>query len=62
MSKENQKQYSSYGEYSISDRLELHLPKTQIIIKKKENRFSYYRKNSEGQELTKSVPSKRRYE
>jgi len=59
MNAENQQEYSNYGEYSVSDKLELSLPKTQIIIEKKENRFSYYRKNSEGQEITKSIPSKK---
>jgi hypothetical protein len=56
MSIEKQNEYSSYGEYSISDKLEVFLPKTQIIIEKWENRFSYYRKNSENQELRKSIP------
>ncbi|MDH3502536.1 MAG: DUF432 domain-containing protein [Nitrosopumilus sp.] len=56
MTVENQKEYSSYGDYSISDKLELFLPKTQITIEKKENCFSYYRKNSENQELRKSIP------
>jgi len=59
MSAENQNQYSSYGNYSISGRLELFLPKTHIIIEKKENKFSYYRKNSEDQELRKSFPVKK---
>ena len=51
--------YSAFGQYNISDKLQLRLPKTQIIIEKKENRFSYYRKNSEDQELRKSVPGKK---
>ncbi len=59
MSLENQEAYSNYGEYSISNSLELFLPKTQIKIEKKENSFSYYRKNSEGQELRKLLPGKK---
>lgn len=59
MSAKNQKQYSTYGKYVISDMLELHLPKTHIMIEKKENKFSYYRKNSEDQELRKSIPVKK---
>ena len=51
--------YSGFGQYNISDKLQLILPKTHIIIEKKENRFSYYRKNSEDQELRKSVPGKK---
>ena len=51
--------YSGFGQYDISDKLQLRLPKTQIIIEKKENGFSYYRKNSEDQELRKSVPGKK---
>jgi len=59
LSAQNQQIYSTYGHYSISKNLELNLPKTQILIEKKENRFSYYRKNSEGQELQKSIPGKK---
>ena len=56
MSDENKTEFSPYGEYSISDKTELTLPKTKIIIEKKDNRFSYYRKNSEDEELRKSLP------
>ncbi|MHA7647774.1 DUF432 domain-containing protein [Nitrosopumilus sp. S4] len=53
----NDEKYSGYGEYSISDKLELKLPKTEINIEKKsDNRFSYYRKNSKNQEIRKSIP------
>ncbi|MDH3793533.1 MAG: DUF432 domain-containing protein [Nitrosopumilus sp.] len=59
MQTKNKIEYSNYGEYLVSDKLELFLPKTQIIIEKKENRFSYYRKNSENKELTKSISGKK---
>ncbi|MCV0391675.1 MAG: DUF432 domain-containing protein [Nitrosopumilus sp.] len=53
----NDKEYSGYGEFSISDKLELRLPRTEIYIEKKpDNRFSYYRKNSQNQEIRKSIP------
>lgn len=55
----DQQNHSPYGQYTISKNLELHLPKTQILIEKKTNKFSYYRKNSEGQELRKSIPGKK---
>ncbi|MDH3361039.1 MAG: DUF432 domain-containing protein [Nitrosopumilus sp.] len=49
--------YSGFGQYDISEKLELRLPKTEINIEIKEgNRFSYYRKNSEDQEIRKSIP------
>jgi len=51
--------YSNYGEYTISKKLELNLPKTKIIVEKKENKFSYFRRNSENQELKKSIPGKK---
>ena len=53
------KNYSNYGSYEILDKLELKLPKTEITIEKKEDRFSYYRKNSENKELKKSIPGKK---
>lgn len=50
-------EFSGYGEFTISDKLELRLPKTEINIEKKlDNRFSYYRKNSQNQEIRKSIP------
>ncbi len=55
----DQENYSPYGKYAISKNLELIMPKTQILIEKKTNKFSYYRKNSEGQELRKSIPVKK---
>lgn len=49
--------YSGFGQYDISQKLELRLPKTEINIEiKEDNRFSYYRKNSEDQEIRKSIP------
>ncbi len=49
--------FSGYGEFDISEKLDLRLPKTEIKIEKKlDNRFSYYRKNSENQEIRKSIP------
>jgi len=50
-------EYSGFGQYDISEKLELRLPKTEINIEiKEDNRFSYYRKNSENQEIRKSIP------
>ena len=50
-------EYSGFGQYDISDKLQLRLPKTEIDIEiKGNNRFSYYRKNSEDQEIRKTIP------
>ncbi|WP_420545252.1 DUF432 domain-containing protein [Nitrosopumilus sp.] len=50
-------EFSGYGTYDISEKLDLTLPKTEIHIKRKpDNRITYYRKNSENQEITKSIP------
>ena len=53
---ENQS-FSNYGEYSVVEKLELKLPKTEIAIERKsENQFSYYRKNSQGEITNKIIP------
>ncbi|MGY5149962.1 MAG: DUF432 domain-containing protein [Candidatus Nitrosopumilus sp. bin_68KS] len=50
--------FSGYGHYDIAEKLELRLPKTEIKIERKPNdRISYYRKNSENQEVRKSFPN-----
>jgi len=52
--KENK--FSNYGHYDVSDKLDLHLPKTEIHLEgKSDNRLSYYRKNSSNQEIRKSI-------
>ena len=49
--------FSNYGEYSVVEKLELKLPKTEITIERKsENQFSYYRKNSQGDIANKIIP------
>ena len=49
--------YSTYGEYTIVEKLELKFPKTEITIERKsENQFSYYRKNSQGKITNKIIP------
>ncbi|CAD6520765.1 conserved hypothetical protein [metagenome] len=54
LTKENT--FSNYGNYEVSDKLDLHLPKTEIYLKRKSNnRLSYYRKNSSNQEIRKSI-------
>ena len=56
LSEQNQ-EFSGYGVYDISEKLDLLLPKTEIHIERKSNdRVVYYRKNSENQEITKSIP------
>jgi len=51
--------FSTYGQYSIADKLQLTLPKTEIEIERKsENEFSYYRKNSENIIINKLIPRK----
>ena len=59
MESSNKESYSEYGEYSISTKERMNFPKTQIIVEKKETKFSYYRINSEGQEIRKSIPGKK---
>lgn len=54
MSAENKSNFSSYGEYLVSDKTELKFPKTEILIEKKNNYFSYYRKNSKD-EITNKI-------
>ena len=57
MSVTNEHKFSSYGNYTVSDKLDLYLPKTEIHIERKsDNRISYYRKNSINQEIRKSIP------
>ena len=54
----SQHKFSGYGTYDVSDKLELQLPKTEIKIERKtDDRLSYYRKNSENQEVRKSIPN-----
>lgn len=54
LTKENK--FSNYGNYDVSDKLDLHLPKTEIHLERKsDNRISYYRKNSSNQEIRKSI-------
>jgi len=49
-SKQKHTKYSGFGTYSITDALELSLPKTEIsIIRESDNKFSYRRKNSENE-------------
>ena len=49
--------YSNFGEYSVIEKLELKLPKTEITIERKsENQFSYYRKNSQSEITNKIIP------
>ena len=51
--------FSNYGLYDIDDSLELHLPDTEIRIKKiSENVFSYSRQNSDGDLIEKIIPIK----
>jgi uncharacterized protein len=53
------KNYSGYGSYQIQDKLELKLPKTEILFERKsDNQFSYYRKNSENKITNKLIPRK----
>lgn len=53
------KNYSGYGHYQIEDKLELKLPKTEILFERKSNnQFSYYRKNSENKIINKIIPRK----
>jgi uncharacterized protein len=57
--KQSSKKYSGYGNYQIVDKLELTLPKTEIIFERKsDNQFSYYRKNSENKIVNKLIPRK----
>lgn len=50
-------EFSGFGQYDITEKLDLQLPNTQIKIQHKlDNRFSYYRKNSENEEVRKSLP------
>ena len=49
--------YSKFGQYNISEKLDLQLPKTEIHMTRKEDqRLAYYRKNSINQEIRKSIP------
>ena len=49
--------FSGYGKYDVSDKLDLQLPRTKIRIESKiDGLLSYYRKNSENQEIRKSIP------
>lgn len=57
MSTENDN-YSGYGQYDVSEKLELKLPNTEIKIERKsDDRLSYYRKNAEEEEVRKSFPN-----
>jgi len=51
--------YSKYGEYVITDNLELILPETIVKIERiGEHAFSYFRQDSEGQINRKNDPFK----
>lgn len=51
--------FSSYGEFVVLDKLELHLPQTEIKIERRlKDQFSYYRKNSEDQIKRMIIPTK----
>jgi hypothetical protein len=51
--------YSKYGEYVITENLELILPETIVKIERiGEHAFSYYRQDSEGKIVEKMIPSK----
>ncbi|HET6517564.1 MAG TPA: DUF432 domain-containing protein [Nitrosopumilaceae archaeon] len=57
-SKQKHSQYSGFGTYTITDTLELSLPKTEITIThESDNKFSYRRKNSDDQITNKLVSS-----
>lgn len=56
MKSEKQTKYSGFGTYTITDALELTLPKTEIsITHESDNKFSYRRKNSENEITNKLV-------
>lgn len=58
MSSESNHSFSSFGKYIVSDELNLILPETKIHIEKiANNAFSYYRIDSESNELEKMIPS-----
>ena len=49
--------FSVYGKYTVFEKLDLHLPRTEIHIERKiDGLLSYYRKNSENQEIRKTIP------
>jgi len=51
--------YSKYGEYSITDHLELSFPETSVKIERiGEHAFSYFREDSEGKIVEKMIPAK----
>jgi len=60
MSNENvESNYSKYGEYLITDYLELNLPEIVVKIQRVgEHAFSYFRQDSEGNIVEKMIPAK----
>ena len=55
-SEKKQTKYSGFGTYTITDTLELSLPKTEITIThESDNKFSYRRKNSENEITNKLI-------
>jgi len=60
MSNENvESNYSKYGEYLITDHLELNLPEIVVKIQRVgEHAFSYFRQDSEGNIVEKMIPAK----
>jgi hypothetical protein len=56
---DTESRYSKYGEYEITDNLELILPDTIIKIERVgEHAFSYFRRDSEGKIIEKMIPVK----
>jgi len=60
MSNENtESNYSKYGEYLVTDNLELNLPEITVKIQRVgEHAFSYFRQDSEGNIVEKMIPAK----
>lgn len=55
-SEQKQSKYSGFGTYTVTDTLELTLPKIEIIIThESDNKFSYRRKNSENEITNKLI-------
>ncbi len=52
-------EFSKYGVYDVTDRLELSLPETLVKIERiGERAFSYFRQDSEGKTVEKMIPAK----
>lgn len=55
---ESVKQYSKYGVYEIEEKLELFFPSAEVRINRtEEDKFSYLRRDSEGNIVEKIIPS-----